>query len=378
MLINTRLRIEHERIYYIIRELLGTPKILVKEGQQIMPEDIVARSTINPGFRSINLSKLLNVSPKDIKKYLKIDIGKKIFKDELLAFKQGNLFGGKKFITSPTDAVLESLDEKTGDIKLAFLPQDLNIPAAFYGFVEKIDKLRNKILIKTCATKIFGLTGSGKIREGIIKLLGKEADLLSKNKISDNLAGSIIVGGGLVFEEALMSAISANVSGIITGGINAKDFKALSGGSLTTTPKFGTDIGLSIVVLEGFGSVPIAEDFYSILRQNNGKFALIDGNRSLVIIPSDDKECMLKIKSTHLPLKNLNLAEAKNDPILRELTLGSRVRVIGPNFFGEQGKILSIDKEKTTLPGGFRVFLCLIEAHSRKFKIPVQNIEIIS
>lgn len=371
-----RTRIIKDSIEFVVRDLPGKPKILVQAGQQISPQDILAKTTINSGFRSINIATLLEVNPKDIKKYIKIEVAQKIFKGELLAFKPKSLFGFNKLVTSPTDGVLESINESTGEIRLSFLPRSENIPAAFYGFIEKVDPLRSKVWIKTCVTKVFGLCGSGRRREGVLKIIGKRSDLITKPKISSVLANHIIVGGALIYQQAIEASVGFGVSGIITGGINAKDFKAVAGG-LTTVRKFGTDIGISILVTEGFGSLSIGEDIYSVFQKYDGRFAVVDGNRNEILIPSEDKDCILKVKSIHLPKEKLDAPEGINGLAVEALETGKTVRVVGPNFLGAEGKVLSIDKIKSKLPSGFVTYMATIETNTRKIKLPLLNLEII-
>lgn len=377
MEVQRRVRILEDQVKYVVRSLPGKPKILVASGQQVSPQDVLAKSIISPGFRSINVAKLLDISPQGIKKYLKINLGQKIFKGELLAFKPRYLFGSQRIVTSPTDGVLHSVNEETGEVRLAFLPQELNIPAAFYGFIEKIDPLRGKIWIKTCVTQIFGLVGSGKLREGILKVVGKRGDLISKEKITSDFLDHIIVGGGFIYGQAIEDSLNIGAAGIITGSINAKDFRGMIGGSLTTTPKSGSDIGMSVLVMEGFGSIAMGADVYELFRKFDGKFAIIDGNRAEVLIPLEEEDCILKIKTVHLSENSLRGIEALMGLTTESLEIGQKVRVCGSSFLGEQGKVLALDKEVTILSSGLSSYLVTIETASRKIKVPISNIEII-
>ena len=375
LLVNKRIRILENKVKFVTRDLPGKAKILVAAGQQVSPQDVLAKGIVNMGFRSINLAKLLEVSPKSVKKYLSVDFGEKIFKDELLAFKPSSFLRSQKLVISPTDGVLHSVNEKTGEARLAFLPQEIFVPAAFYVFVEKIDPLRGKIWIKTCVTQIFGLCGSGRVREGILKIMGKRGDLITKEKISADLAEHIIVGGGLIYQQAIEAAIILGASGIITGGINAKDFKGMVGGSLTTA-KAGTDIGIAVLVLEGFGTATIGEDIFELLLKYNNKFVTIDGNRAEVVIPSEDRNCILKIKATHIPVR-LEVSEGLMEVSTDTLSVGKKVRVIGPTFFGEQGLVCSVDEKPSTLESGLSSVIITIDTGTRKIRLPYNNLELI-
>lgn len=372
-----RVRIDQDVVVRIYRQLKGKGTINVAEGQEVSPSDIIGVSNISSGFRILNLAKLLNVPPTDVQKYLKIALGQRIYKEELLAHKDSFL-GGKKFVVSPMDGVLDFLNPKTGEVRLTFLPKKDNLPAGVYGIVEMVDKSRGIVVIKTKATTVHGMFGSGKVRDGNLHIVSRRDELVGASFISPKYDGQILVGGSLIFKDAITSAISSGVSGIISGGINAKDYKGMAGGRLTFPKKLENDIGISIVVCEGFGSIPIGEDIYGMLLKYNDKFVSIDGNAGTVILPSFESRVIGIVKKTQLsplssPLPILDIHEEK----IMELKIGQRIRVIGSSYVGEQGKIVSLDKTGTMLASGIKTFLATIVTRRRKIQVPVANCEIL-
>lgn len=377
LLVNRRIRFVPNVITLIKRSLKGKGKLLVQAGQEVTPEEIVGKSSVSSGVRVINLAKQLEVAPDQVKNYLQRPIGQKIYKGELLAFKTGGLLESKRIVTAPTDGILEFLSNN-GDLMMRFLPREVNLPSAVYGIIEKIDQSKGEVLIKTEATQIYGLFGSGRVREGNIKILGARGDLISKLKIP-NSAEHIIIGGSLIYSDAIYAAMNLGISGIITGGINAKDYKAMSGGRLVFPGKMGTDIGISTIVTEGFGSIPIGEDLFNLLWQFNNKFSIIDGNRALLSLPSTDSSCLNRVKKSKLPVSSIQIGfvEPLNSIEAVSLNLNQQVRIIGSIFAGTQGKVINIDKIPTLLESGIRTYLVTVETRSRKIKIPYSNIEVI-
>lgn len=376
---NYRPRILLNRIARIKRSLSGSGKFKVSLGQEVTPAEVIGSGFVSSGFRTINLANLLSTDPKTAQKYLQRNIGQKIFKGELLAFKPAGIFGGKKVVTSPTDGTIDSFSDATGEIRISFLPRTVDLPAAVYGIVEQIDSVRNQVLIRTEVTIIYGVMGSGKVRDGILHLLDGRGDLVSSLKNISNITDHVLVGGSLIYKEAISQAVALGGRGIITGGMNAKDYRAMAGGRINFPLKMGSDVGTTIVATEGFGSIPIGEDVFQILSKYNDRFVILDGNRSKISLPTFDSGCIMRIRKTKLPeLTASALVEATNDPEVVNLNVGQKIRLIAPPFMGEQGRVISVDKSPSILPSGISALMLTVETRTRKIKIPYLNVEVIN
>ncbi|MDD5147712.1 MAG: hypothetical protein PHV63_04170 [Candidatus Daviesbacteria bacterium] len=377
--VHIRLRVEKNVVTRVVRILKGKGSLTVKAGQQVTPDEIIGSGTIASGFRVLNLSTLLSVPAGEVEKYLTRQLGQRIYKGELLAFKKGWLLFGRKVVTSPADGVLDFLNTKTGELKIAFLSKKADLPAGVFGFVEDVDTERGQVIIRTLVSKIYGMFGSGRSRDGILHILGKKDSLVSKEEIQTKYDGQILTGGSLFFKDAISVCISQGVSGIITGGINAEDYKGMAGGRLVFPKKLDNDIGIGVVVCEGFGSIPIGDDIFEVLSEYEGKFVFIDGNKALISLPSFSSASLTKIKNTKLPpLLDHKLRESGGYSMeAQELKVGLKVRIVGNSCLGEQGKIVSRDDSLTLLPSGVKDYLVTVETTRRKLQVPVANLEII-
>lgn len=374
-----RLRIEKDVIIRIRRMLQGSGRLNVNVGQIVTPAEIIGSATVSAGFRTVNLSVLLSVPPQDVEKFLVRKLGQRIYKDELLALKKSFLFGTQKAVTSPTDGILDFLNNQTGELKISFLPKRKDLPAGVYGVVEEVDEEKDQVIICIQATRIYGIFGSGKPRDGTLHILGKKDALISRDKIQPKYEGCILVGGSLFFKETITSSISNGVGGLITGGLNAEDYRGMVNGRLAFPRKLDTDIGISIVACEGFGSIPIGFDIFQILSEYEGKFVFIDGNRAVINLPSPTSASLIKVKNTKLPpMQNDDLvSDQEHDREILELKLGLQVRVVGNSYLGEQGKLLAVDDSLTLLPSGIKTYLATVQTTRRKIQVPVANLEVI-
>lgn len=370
-----RVRVEKNVIVRISRVLAGKGTISVSANQEVKPSDIIGTSNVSSGFRILNLASLLEVNPKDVEKYLKRDLGQRIYKGELLAYKPGGIFGGKKTLIAPTDGLLDFLNPQTGEMRMTLLPKKSDLPAGVFGIVESVDNEKGKVTIIAQASRIYGMFGSGKLRDGTLEVLGKRESLIVNSSVSPKSEGHILVGGSLIYKDAISTAISCGINGIITGGVNAKDYKAMAGGRLTFPKKLENDIGISVVVTEGFGSIPIGLDIYEFLSQYDNRFVSIDGNRGIIDLPSYEQSSMSRVRATKLPPIQDNVISNENINQSVELKAGLKVRIVGNSYAGEQGKIISVDESPTLLPSGISSFLATIETKRRKIKVPVVNLE---
>lgn len=374
---NLRPRIRKEIVTLITRELTGKGQILAQEGQEVTPSDILGQTQVSAGFRMINLSHELSVSGKDVKRLLAKPIGQSIFRGEVLGYKPGFL-GKKKPFLSPVDGILESLDDK-GNLQVAYLPERHRMLAAVFGIVQKIDQKKGMVVIKTLASEILGVCGSGKIREGNLSIIGDRGSVTNLSRIKPQLTDKIIVAGSFIYQDAIRAAVAIDVKGVVIGGMGASDFRSMAGGSLTKARKFASDVGISILLTEGFGSWPIGEDIFTTMLKHNEKFAVLDGNRSRLVLPSFENDSMLKVRATALPAGgDERLIKPIIEAEIHELATGQTLRVVGSPYAGEIGKLFSIDQSPTLLPSGLSTFLLTIETKRKKIRVPLPNVEIIA
>lgn len=370
--VNKRIRVIENRAIHIKRSLLGKGKILVAVREEVKPDDILGQSIYSAGFMVVELAKRLGVSNDSAPKYLQRPVGKIIYKGELLAFKKDLL--SKKVILAPTDSLIESYDQSSGKLRLTFVPKEKVLTAGVYGIVDYVDANSGEVYIKTVVNEVYGILGTGRLRSGILRFLDHQSDLVTPAQITEDLSQHVIVAGSLIYGEALKKAAGFGVSGMISGGLNVHDFKAMSS-SIDPKVKVESDVGLSLVATEGFGPIPIGDDIFRILSRHEQKFVLINGNRSQIILPSGTQDSILALRKIALPLNGA--LDNKPEESQANLKLGDMVRVVWPPFMGLQGKVINIDQTVTRLESGVSTYMVTVETSQRKVKISSLNIEVL-
>jgi hypothetical protein len=346
-----------KRVYFdsefdLIRSYYGHCTPSVKEGDKVEAESVVAHCEVSAGQRLVKVAHMIGVSRRSVKKYLLRSIGDRIYQGEIIARKKGVLGVGKKELRSPVDGVITDVDQN-GDIIVKFLPLPVRLVAGAPGMVVNIRE--DSITVRTFGTEIKGASGLGKAREGILKIIAKPNEFIIPQKIDASCQGRIVIGGSYLNRAAIEKALTVGVKGIVVGGIDYRDFVSLG---------INSDVGITIIVTEGFGNVTMGKDIYEAFNKLNDKFAFINGLDRTVLVPEDRKVVDNK------PL---------TQELWRELAVGDVVRYFRPDTEELVGVVEEISDNEIELESGLPAILATIKFLSgSRIKAPAANLEIIS
>jgi len=119
--------------------------ILVKEGFKVDFQTLLLEKKVGKDLE-INISKELDIDPKNIFRHLKKLVGEKIDKGSLLAEKK-DCFSTKKFF-SPESGIVKEIDHNKGILVISTVGKEKNkILSPFKGEIEKVDKYSLQIKI---------------------------------------------------------------------------------------------------------------------------------------------------------------------------------------------------------------------------------------
>ena len=321
--------------------------VIVKKGDTVKSDDIVARTNLPGKVHSVNVVNRLAILPTDLRKNMLKKEGDSVVKDEPIAETSPFIKMFKSICLSPITGIIESISDITGQVLLREPPKPVQITAYVDGkVVETIEK--EGVVIETSATFIQGIFGIGGETTGELQIIvNSPDDIVKPDDINETHRGKIIAGGSIIYSDAIKKAIDTGVKGIVVGGIRDKEINELLGYDLGVAITGSEDINITIIITEGFGQIGMAQKTFDMLKKREGSVASINGATQIragvvrpeIIIPYDDEETSGKSD------KNESTAEEESAGI----SIGDEVRIIRNPNFGVLGKVKDLPSELQTI-----------------------------
>lgn len=344
-------------------------EVLVETGATVKAEDIVAKADLPGNVQLLNVANLLSVPPEEIAEYMLKPIGETVSEDEIIATTKG-LFGlFKSQARSPIDGTIESISDVTGQVILREPPIPVELKAYTDGTIT--ETIPNEgVTVETYGTYIQGIFGVGGETVGnLVVVASSPNEELTAEQILPEHKEDILVGGALVTTDAIQKAIQLGIHGIIAGGIDDADLRQLLGYELGVAITGSEELGITLVITEGFGSIAMAERTFALLKQREGMKTAINGAtqiRAGVVRPEILIPLVTETENT------------ETDVPAGTLEIGSPVRVIREPHFGKLGRVteLPIELQKLETEAEVRVLQVEFE-DGKKTTLPRANVEAI-
>jgi hypothetical protein len=226
------------------------------------------------------------------------------------------------------------------------------------------------VVVETQAALVQGIFGVGGERTGIIHMLvSSPEEPLTEDMITPDLAGRVVVGGSNVSGAALVKAAEIGTASVVVGAIIDRDLIDFLGYDIGVAITGQEDINTSLIITEGFGSIPMADRTFRLLSSLEGQQASINGAtqiRAGVIRPE-----------VIVPTTEVAADEIGQD-LGQLLEIGSHIRAIREPYFGILGTVAALPPEPALIPSGSTVRVLEADlADGRRVVIPRANVEII-
>lgn len=361
-----------EKILLTKRRILPLKgEVVVKKGDKVKPDDIIARTDLPGSVEPINVANILGIPPEDIGDTMKKKEGDRVEEGELIALSSSffGLFKNRCF--AKIKGTVESISQVTGQVLLRGEPIPVTVKAYLEG--EIIEIFENEgVAVSTWGSFVQGIFGIGGETHGEIKLVvADNMQELTDKEISDECQGKVIVGGSLVTSDAIKKAAKVGAAGIIVGGFDDQDLRGFLGYDIGVAITGSEDVGVTLIVTEGFGKINMAQKTFDLLKENEGKMACINGAtqiRAGVIRP----ELIIPISG------DINVSDADADFREQGLNVGTPVRVIRHPYFGRLGKVTDLPPELKQLESGSRARILEVEFDDgERAVVPRANVEML-
>ena len=314
--------------------LLGD--VVVKKGDVLKAEDVVARTHLPGKVHAINAVNRLGIQPKDLREYMLKKEGDPVQKDEPIAETKPWVKMLKAILHSPITGTIESISTVTGQVLLREPPKPIQVHAYIDGTVTEVIE-KEGVAVETTASFIQGIFGVGGETVGELAIaVNKPDDILTTDRIQSAYKDKIIVGGAFIQHDVIDKAKKAGVRGIIVGGFDDEDLRKLLGYDLGVAITGSEEIGITIIITEGFGKIQMAQRTFGLLKSRAGAKTSINGAtqiRAGVVRP----EIIIPHNTT-----GKTSGEELDKPIGRGMEIGDQVRIIRVPYFGKIGKIKAL------------------------------------
>ncbi len=348
-------------------------QVVVKKGDRVTSDTVVARTELPGVVEPINVANILGVPPQDVPEAMLKKIGDHVDEGEVIA-KSKSFFGlfsatAKAKITG----TIENISSITGQVLLRGAPVPIEVKAYLNGIVTNIFECEG-VQVTTKGSFVQGIFGIGPETHGPIKMLSKtNKEILTEKEFDESCKGKVVVGGSIITAAGLRRAIEVGAVGIVAGGFNDKDLRDFLGYDLGVAITGNEDKGVTLVVTEGFGEIMMAQKTFDLLKRHEGQEACINGATQIragvirpeVVIPKMDALDSLG-KTSDDTSENLGLV------------IGSPVRIIRQPFFGRLGKVSALPSQLQMLESESKARVLEVEFDDgKKSIIPRANVEMI-
>lgn len=356
----------------VVKKLRRLPlkgKVLVNVGDVVTPDTVVALAELPGIMQNVRVAEQLGMEPADALAAIVVKPGDEIEAGTVIAHSRSFFGLFKSEIKSPVAGTVELVSEHTGHVGIRQSPKPVQVTAYVSGKVAEVVPEEGAV-IETRAAFVQGIFGVGGERTGeIMVAVDGPGDDLTEDRIGPEAAGKILIGGCNLSGAALRKACEMGALGVVVGAIIDKDLIDFLGYDIGVAITGQEEIDTTVIITEGFGSIPMAERTFRLLKSLEGRQASINGATQIragvirpeVISPLDESQTM---------------AAADGDGQM--LDIGADIRIIREPYFGLLGKVTALPPEPVTIDSGAVVRVLEAELQDgRKVAVPRANVEII-
>ena len=366
------LKISAKTIIRSERRLPLMGDVLVEVGNQVSAEDIVAQTDLPGNVQMIHAANLMGTSPSSVGRFMLKKVGDPVEQGEIIAQSNG-LFGlFKSEVKSPISGTIENISDVTGQVVI----REPATPVQTWGYIDGqvIEVMENEgAVIETWGTLIQGIFGIGGETVGQLQtIVDSPHQPLTPELIQADHEGQILVGGSTVDRQTVEFAIDKGVKGIVCGGIDDRELYQLLGYELGVAITGSEQIGLTLMITEGFGQISMAKQTFDLLLQRQGMKSSLNGTTQI--------RAGVQRPEIVIPLEKDGNSSVDKDiaTIQNALDVGTQVRLIRSPYFGQLGEVTKLLVEPQSLETEAQVRVLEVQLHDQeRIVLPRANVEIV-
>jgi hypothetical protein len=217
-----------------------------------------------------------------------------------------------------------------------------------------------------------GIFGIGGETYGSVRMACQQyTDELNADLIKPEMKDCVIIGGARMTGDTVRRAIEIGAAAVISGGMDDQDLREILGYDLGVAITGSEQIGITLVITEGFGEIAMAKRTFELFAAREGDDAAVNGATQIragvmrpeIVIPLSEKEKSQEAEPVH----TAGLLE-----------VGASVRIIRDPYFGQIGKVAGLPAELTVLDSESKARVLEVECESGEHVVvPRANVELI-
>ncbi len=344
-------------------------EVFVSEGEEVGMNQPVARALLPGPLHPLNVAATLGVSPPELHTAMLVKEGDRLSLNQCIA-ETASVFGLlRRQVLSPIDGTVDAISKTTGVVMLRALPRPLEVKAYIPGTVaEVIADVGVELSARVAQVQgIFGI--GGEVFGPLALVAARPGETLSSDRITEAHRGAIVVGSGRVTLVALRRMIELGVRCVVSASASGADLIDLVGATLNPASTGNEDVGLTIVLTEGFGDLSMSEHTFELLSALDGREVSANGTTQI-------RAGVLRPEIIAPPLDGAGSRLERDETI----TTGSRVRIIRGEEFGRIGRVQRIPENPRPIASGATalVFEVDLEKKGETVIVPRPNVELLA
>lgn len=364
------LRVTEHAVLRRERRLPLKGEVLARQGDQVAADAVVARTELPGNVQTINVAARLSIDPAKVPESLTRPLGSMVEAGEVLAVGK-SLFGLlTQRASAPVQGTIESVSGITGQLILREPPIPVEVNAYVQGRVVEV-LAGEGVVVETEGAFVQGIFGIGGETHGaIVVVSGSPGEALRGEQLNESHRGRVVVGGAYASYETLMRARALGVAAVVVAGFDDHDLRQLLGRDLGVAITGSEELGVTLVLTEGFGRIRMAERTWDLLNRHAGDAASVSGATQIragvmrpeIIVPAAGATPPRERAGVHTGIE-----------------VGSLLRVIRQPYFGRIGTVLELPPELQELESGSKARVMVVELSDdgTRVVVPRANVELI-
>ncbi len=326
-------------------------RVLRQIGEQVIADTLVAEADTPMGYRLFDLEKEMRLTVRDVRKILT----KK--RDE--PFERGDVIARtgwwrKTEYAAPVDGKI--IDARGSQILIQVQEQHIDLPALYPGRITQIMPDVG-VTIELAGAIIQGVWGCGAERYARLQQTAPDGETpLQPEQIVASFIGGILIGGRTLDEAALAQIVQVQASAVIVGSLSTRLLPLIE------------QTGLSVLLTEGLGDMPMNPRTFDLLSKMAGREACLnptgstqgEGRRPEIVVP---------LPAERSPIQAADTAT---------LQVGSRVRALCMPYQNQIGQVTALPRAPRRIESDVWARGAVVSfAPTQKEFIPLANLELI-